>query len=790
MAKDYTIRFTGQDDLSNTINKVKSELKDIGSSTVNIDKIDEKFKKIESSAAPLKRKLKDLQAIMADMNLKGLSNTDQFSKIAQQAGKYKDAISDAKQATTNFANDTFKLEAGVQAFEGLAGAASIATGAMGLLGSENKNVQQAILKVQGALGILNGVQSVANVLNKDSALMLRLKSIWAQANAASTTKSTVAETANTIATGANTTGIIANTAAERAWNITKAIGQALLGNWAGLVLVGAAALGTYALATKSSTDAEKEHTGSLNESSNAANTYKNKYNETATSLISNYQQLKIEWNNLSNAQQKAKWIKDNQTKFDELGVSVLNTADAENVFVNNTSKMIKSFQLRAQAAANATLAQQSYQKAISSVRYVQVKKGEFLSGDKLKVAIKSRVAYKKNNGSNYANGNTSGMVGNIKSYNDNVKEANQYIKQEVDLIKQADSLSGGKSVRSSGSTSKIKNTSGKGTTKPTVNIPQDSIKGIDNQISALQNKMSLATDTGVIAGYNKAIAKLQAKKEVLEFTANIIGLKEANSKIPEASKNLKGKNKTNTLDSNILNPDQNKPLDSNILNPNQNKLNSIGSIADIKNQIQQQQNIIDNNSNSETRNKAYAKKSDLEKELKGLDTSPLDDAQKRTEGIETAAKDAAQAFSQLGQSIGGVAGAGINIAGLMAQAIVTMIQGYATATSQAASLGPWAWIAFGALGLAQLATMIATVKSAGAFADGGIISGNSYHGDGLLANVNAGEMILNTKQQANLFRMLDGTKDTTNSSGVTFKIQGKELVGVLNNYNSKTNKIR
>jgi hypothetical protein len=42
--------------------------------------------------------------------------------------------------------------------------------------------------------------------------------------------------------------------------------------------------------------------------------------------------------------------------------------------------------------------------------------------------------------------------------------------------------------------------------------------------------------------------------------------------------------------------------------------------------------------------------------------------------------------------------------------------------------------------------MISTVKSAGAFADGGIISGNSYHGDGLLANVNAGEMILNTKQ--------------------------------------------
>jgi hypothetical protein len=33
--------------------------------------------------------------------------------MAEEAGRYKDAISDAKQATSNFANDTFKLEAGI-----------------------------------------------------------------------------------------------------------------------------------------------------------------------------------------------------------------------------------------------------------------------------------------------------------------------------------------------------------------------------------------------------------------------------------------------------------------------------------------------------------------------------------------------------------------------------------------------------------------------------------------------------------------------------------------------------
>jgi hypothetical protein len=87
----------------------------------------------------------------------------------------------------------------------------------------------------------------------------------------------------------------------------------------------------------------------------------------------------------------------------------------------------------------------------------------------------------------------------------------------------------------------------------------------------------------------------------------------------------------------------------------------------------------------------------------------------------------------------------LDVAGMLAQAIVTMIQGYATATSQAAALGPWAWIAFAALGAAQLAAIVAQVKNMGAFAEGGIIGGNSFHGDNLVANVNAGEMILSRR---------------------------------------------
>jgi hypothetical protein len=42
---------------------------------------------------------------------------------------------------------------------------------MGLFGSENKEVARAILKVQSVLAILNGVQTISNTLNKDSAFI-------------------------------------------------------------------------------------------------------------------------------------------------------------------------------------------------------------------------------------------------------------------------------------------------------------------------------------------------------------------------------------------------------------------------------------------------------------------------------------------------------------------------------------------------------------------------------------------------------------------------------------------
>ena len=158
---------------------------------------------------------------------------------------------------------------------------------------------------------------------------------------------------------------------------------------------------------------------------------------------------------------------------------------------------------------------------------------------------------------------------------------------------------------------------------------------------------------------------------------------------------------------------------------------------------------------------------DINAELEKLNLTPVK-IDVETEDIDKAKEKmsgACDAIKAMGSSLSGLGDAievpELNVAGTMAQAIATMVDGYATATAQAGKLGPWAWVAFAATGLATLATMISSVKQAGAFATGGIVGGTSSSGDKKFARVNSGEMILNKFQQARLFNMVNGNFQPT-----------------------------
>ena len=151
---------------------------------------------------------------------------------------------------------------------------------------------------------------------------------------------------------------------------------------------------------------------------------------------------------------------------------------------------------------------------------------------------------------------------------------------------------------------------------------------------------------------------------------------------------------------------------------------------------------------------------------------------------------AAAGLVMLGDSLQTIAGNGaIAKAGAIMAAIGQCVLGFATASAQAASLGPFGWLAFVGAGLGTLATMISTIQG---FSNGGIIGGATTSGDMQLARVNAGEMILNNSQQARLFDLLDGGAAMIgNTQGkVDFRISGQALVGTLKNYNTKMSKVR
>ena len=89
--------------------------------------------------------------------------------------------------------------------------------------------------------------------------------------------------------------------------------------------------------------------------------------------------------------------------------------------------------------------------------------------------------------------------------------------------------------------------------------------------------------------------------------------------------------------------------------------------------------------------------------------------------------------------------------------------------------------------IGAIASLIAAVSSIPKFATGGIVGGSSLVGDNVLVGVNSGEMILNKRQQANLFNLLDAkyTGNSATNQNVKFTISGKDLVATLNNYNDK-----
>jgi len=107
--------------------------------------------------------LKAMQKELATMATLGQRGTKEFTELANATAHLQDTIQDTRGEIKKMASDTKVFDTMVQGARGVAAAFSVATGLAATFGDENKDLQKTLLKVQGAMAALQGVQELANI---------------------------------------------------------------------------------------------------------------------------------------------------------------------------------------------------------------------------------------------------------------------------------------------------------------------------------------------------------------------------------------------------------------------------------------------------------------------------------------------------------------------------------------------------------------------------------------------------------------------------------------------------
>jgi len=159
----------GFNDAISVIKKAGGEMSaDVAKSAKNIE---EKLASIATKNPTMStvRQLTQLAMEARALGPEFAASADQFIK---EAGRIKDSIGDARAEVGYFASDTRRLDAVLGGVQAVAGAFGAVEGALALAGVENEDLQKTMVKLQGAIALVNGVQAIQNALQAESAVRI------------------------------------------------------------------------------------------------------------------------------------------------------------------------------------------------------------------------------------------------------------------------------------------------------------------------------------------------------------------------------------------------------------------------------------------------------------------------------------------------------------------------------------------------------------------------------------------------------------------------------------------
>lgn len=359
------------------LNELRNQSNALEDEAQKIEKAAQEAENAAQSHVSFRTRLREVREELMQLELAGDTSSERYKQLQAQMGELSEAM-DAVTTQQNMLKRGERMWDGLlSGLSGVSGAFSAAQGAVALFSGENENLQKIMLKVQSLMAVTIGLKEVQLVLDKDEAFQLvtinGLKEWWnkllavgrgeqvastaatvadttatiadtaataantaaQQANTAAQTGNTVAQGANTVATGAQTAAAVAGTAAN--------IGLAGAFRMVGAAIKSIPVFGWIAAALSALVGVIVHFVSKANEGKKAAQEFYKSLAENAYKPIATIEDLSLKWNALGDdLDAKKKFIEENKTAFDELGVSINGVTDAENLLINNKQAFINA----------------------------------------------------------------------------------------------------------------------------------------------------------------------------------------------------------------------------------------------------------------------------------------------------------------------------------------------------------------------------------------------------------------------------------------------------------------
>ena len=133
-----------------------------------LDRLSAKFDEVYGEVLPLTGAIGELEDQLYEMAKRGEQGSDEFKALAAEAGKLKKTIAQVDMEVDALSMTTANKLGG--ALGGVASGFELVQGAMGAMGAESEKVQEALLAVQSAMAMAQGIQGVKEALPAFKAL--------------------------------------------------------------------------------------------------------------------------------------------------------------------------------------------------------------------------------------------------------------------------------------------------------------------------------------------------------------------------------------------------------------------------------------------------------------------------------------------------------------------------------------------------------------------------------------------------------------------------------------------